>query len=158
MRIIGIDPGLKGAIAVVHNGIIVALHDMPTEQYEVSGKMRKRIDPVGFRDIIIDAGPVDMVVLEKPTTRPGESPIAALSYGIGFGQMLGVLVALERPWTIVLSQRWTGALGVGADKDEHRHAAMFRFPAAADLFKRKRDDGRADAALIAHYFWARFHR
>ena len=149
--IIGVDPGLKGAICLMHDGSIIRIHDMPTIEYEVNGKTRRRIDPVQFRDIIIAAGPVEMIVLEKPTTRPGEAPHAALSYGIGFGQMTGILVALERPHCVVLSQAWTKDLGVGADKDVHRATATELYPAAADLFKRKKDDGRADAALIAHW-------
>jgi hypothetical protein len=150
--ILGIDPGIKGAIAVVRRDAI-SVYDMPTVDEEVAGKMRKRIDAHTFRDIIIGVGPVQMVLLEKPTTRPGEAPRAALSYGIGFGQMLGILVALERPHKVILSQAWTKALGVGADKDDHRVEAMRRFPASSDLFKRKKDDGRADAALIALYGW-----
>lgn len=151
LPVIGVDPGIKGAIAVLDRNGLLSIHDMPTVEETVSGKTRNRIDARAFRDIIIDAGPCRMVVLEKPTTRPGESPIAALSYGIGFGQMLGILVALDRPHTVILAQEWTKALGVGADKDVHREKASQLFPFSADAFKRKKDDGRADAALIAYY-------
>jgi crossover junction endodeoxyribonuclease RuvC len=153
--IIGIDPGLKGAICVHRGPDNIEVFDMPTVSLIVNGKARNMVDPYQFRDIIINAGPCNMVVLEKLSTRPGESPIAALSYGIGFGQMIGVLVALERPYTTVTPQEWTKVLRVGADKDLHRLVAMQNFPHAADLFKRKKDDGRADAALIAH--WASRH-
>ncbi len=153
--IIGVDPGLKGAICVHRGPDNIEVFDMPTVSLIVNGKVRNTVDPYLFRDIIINAGPCDLVVLEKPSTRPGESPIAALSYGIGFGQMQGVLVALERRFTTVTPQEWTKVLRVGADKDLHRLVAMQNFPHAADLFKRKKDDGRADAALIAH--WASRH-
>ena len=153
--IIGIDPGLKGAICMHRGPDNIEVFDMPTIERIVNGKARNMVDPYQFRDIIINAGPCNMVVLEKLSTRPGESPIAALSYGIGFGQMIGVLVALERPYTTVTPQEWTKVLRVGADKDLHRLVAMQNFPHAADLFKRKKDDGRADAALIAH--WASRH-
>lgn len=153
--IIGIDPGLKGAICVHRGPDNIEVFDMPTVSLIVNGKVRNTVDPYLFRDIIINAGPCDMVVLEKLSTRPGESPIAALSYGIGFGQMVGVLVALERPYTLVTPQEWTKALRVGADKDLHRQEARFLFPQSTDLFRRKKDDGRADAALIAH--WASGH-
>ena len=153
--IIGVDPGLKGAICMHRGPDNIEVFDMPTIERIVNGKARNMVDPYLFRDIIINAGPCNMVVLEKLSTRPGESPIAALSYGIGFGQMIGVLVALERPYTTVTPQEWTKVLRVGADKDLHRLVAMQNFPHAADLFKRKKDDGRADAALIAH--WASRH-
>ena len=153
--IIGVDPGLKGAICVHRGPDSIEVFDMPTIERIVNGKARNMVDPYQFRDIIINAGPCNMVVLEKLSTRPGESPIAALSYGIGFGQMIGVLVALERPYTTVTPQEWTKVLRVGADKDLHRLVAMQNFPHAADLFKRKKDDGRADAALIA--YWASHH-
>lgn len=153
--IIGIDPGLKGAICVHRGPDNIEVFDMPTVSLFVNNKFRNTVDPYLFRDIIINAGPCDLVVLEKPSTRPGESPIGALSYGIGFGQMQGVLVALERRFTTVTPQEWTKATCVGADKDVHRQKAQWLFPAQADLFKRKKDDGRADAALIAH--WASRH-
>ena len=152
-HIIGCDPGLDGAIVSNLNGALGAW-DMPTFDVTVNGKKRRRIDVYQFSHILTMLSPVDMVILEEPSVRPGESGSSALQIGRGWGQLYGVLVALERPVTLVTSQKWTKALGAGSDKDAHREMAMRLFPASSDLFSRKRDDGRADAALLTHW-WLR---
>lgn len=151
MRYIGIDPGLSGAFCLLDTEYGSTVADMPTIDTIVNGKKRRQINPYAVRDIIIQFGPTDMVVIEKPATRPGESPIAALSYGIGYGTIIGILVALDRPHQAVRPQVWTKELEVGADKDEHRFMAMRLFPELGDRLARKKDDGRADAALIAYW-------
>jgi crossover junction endodeoxyribonuclease RuvC len=61
---------------------------------------------------------------------------------------------MVRPVTFVRPQVWTKALGVGSDKGAHREAACRLFPTDAEQFARVKDDGRADAALLAHW-WMR---
>jgi crossover junction endodeoxyribonuclease RuvC len=150
--VIGIDPGLDGALAYACNeGTYVV--DMPTVEVTVNGKTRRRLDPYGVKRILIDWGRVDLVVLEEATSRPGEGSVGAFAYGKGAGILEGLLVALERPYKLVRPQVWTKALGVGADKGVHREAAMRLFPELANRLSLKKHDGRADALLMA--YWGR---
>jgi crossover junction endodeoxyribonuclease RuvC len=145
-RIIGIDPGLCGALAVLEAGR-VDVFDMPT----IRVRDKKRIDTAALVRLLVDIGPVDLVAVEDVQGVQGSGSTSAFTFGRGIGIIEGVLAAFERPAMWVTPQRWTKALGVSRDKGEHRQRAARLFPADADLFARVKDDGRADAALIAHY-------
>ena len=147
---IGIDPGIAGAVAVVNAANEVLVWDMPT--IEVRGK--KRISAVHLRDLLVDIGPALMCVVEDVQGVQGSGATSAFAFGRGCGVIEGVLVALQRPVTYVTLQRWTKELGVGSDKGAHRLMAQRLWPFDADLFGRVKDHGRADAALLAHW-WMR---
>lgn len=150
MTVLGIDPGLSGAIARPMPDGSVDVWDIPS--IDVRGK--RRIDAYALTDLVIAAGPVDMVVLEHVQGVQGSGATGAFTFGEGFGIIQGILVALGRPTTLVRPQRWTKDLGVGSDKGEHRRTAQRLFPSSASMFARVKDDGRADAALLAHW-WTR---
>ena len=145
--ILGIDPGLDGALIAVDRGQVMHCHDMPT----ITVRGKRRVDEAALVRIIVDLGPLELVAVEDVQGVQGSGATSAFSFGYGVGVIAGVLVALERPVIRVTPQAWTKALGVGSDKGAHRLAAARLFPADADLFARVKDDGRADAALIAYY-------
>lgn len=149
--IVGIDPGVSGALAVVR-GKDVSCHDMPT--VEIRGK--RHVDPVGLRDILatIDMDGIDMVVLEHVQGVQGTGATSAFSFGRSFGLVEGVIAGMTLPLTLVRPQVWTKALAVSRDKGQHRDAARRLWPQRAALFARVKDDGRADAALLCHW-WTR---
>lgn len=148
--VIGIDPGVSGAVAIV-DGQRVACHDMPT--IEIRGK--RHVDPARLRNILwlLNDGP-DMVILEHVQGVQGTGATSAFSFGRSFGVVEGVIAGLGMPLTLVRPQVWTKALAVSRDKGSHRAAAKRLWPADAGLFDRVKDDGRADAALLAHW-WMR---
>lgn len=148
MTVIGIDPGLSGAIARPMDDGSVDVWDLPV--VEVRG--RRRLNPHALVDLIVHAGPVDMVVVEQVQGVQGSGATGAFTFGYGAGLIEGALVALQRPVTFVRPQRWTSDLGVGRDKGAHRIAAAGIYPGSASMFARVKDDGRADAALLAHWF------
>lgn len=149
MSIIGIDPGVSGAVAIVA-GREVVCHDMPT--VEIRGK--RKVDPVGLRAILatIDSEGIEAVVLEHVQGVQGTGATSAFSFGRSFGIVEGVVAGLALPLTLVRPQVWTKDLGVSRDKGQHRDAARRLWPAHAGLFARVKDDGRADAALMAHWY------
>jgi len=151
MTIVGIDPGLGGAIAVLWDGAI-QVHDMPT--VEIRGK--RHVSPAGVR-AILDGRQIGMVVIEHVQGVQGTGATSAFSFGRSFGLVEGVVAGLQLPMTLVRPQAWTKALGVSRDKGAHRQTAVGLWPRQAELFARVKDDGRADAALIAHY-WIRHGR
>ena len=153
--LIGIDPGVSGAIAVVGDGR-VACRDMPT--MEMNGK--RRVCPAGLRDALQairhEGHSVEMVILEHVQGVQGTGATSAFTFGRSFGVVEGVLAGLFLRHTLVRPQVWTKALGVSRDKGSHRLAASRLWPQHADLFARVKDDGRADAALLCHWY-ARHH-
>lgn len=149
--VIGIDPGVSGAIAFVGpSGVSVC--DMPT--VEVRGK--RHVCPHGLRAALaaLDVREVAAVVLEHVQGVQGTGATSAFSFGRSFGLVEGVVAALGMPLTLVRPQVWTKALNVSRDKGAHRKAASNLWPRQADLFSRVKDDGRADAALLCHW-WIR---
>lgn len=144
MAVLGIDPGLTGAIAALGvRGENLMVVDMPV--------MDGRLDPYALTSLFVDFGPVDRVVVESQQAYPRQGVSSSFKTGMNYGVLLGVLAALERPVVHVTAAVWTRALRVGADKGSHRRRACETWPAHADLFKRVRDDGRADAALLAYW-------
>jgi len=90
-----------------------------------------------------------VAVIERVGSRPGEAPSFAFQFGRGVGMVEGVLAALHVPTDYVTPQQWQKAVGARDGKDGNRQRAAELFPAYAHLFARKKDDGRADAALMA---------
>jgi len=154
--VIGIDPGISGAISVFKDGKLDCVVDMPTLEVD-SGKTKKRhISAVGLRDIlemyILELYPTTHVVTEKVGALPGNGSVSMFNFGRSAGIIEGVVAALRMPHTYVTPATWTKAVGRAAGKDASRMRAMELFPAKANLFKRAKDDGRADAALIAYWY------
>lgn len=148
MGIIGIDPGLSGAVALLQDDLL-QVFDMPT--VEVRG--RRQIVPSLLAGVLRHQ--VDMVVIEHVQGVQGTGATSAFSFGRSFGLAEGLATGLGLPVTLVRPQAWTKALGVSRDKGEHRAIAARLWPRHADLFARVKDDGRADAALLCH--WWRLH-
>lgn len=151
--VIGIDPGISGAISVFSR-FPSTLHDvvdMPTLEVD-SGKTKKRhISAAVLRDILV-CYPTAHVVTEKVGALPGNGSVSMFNFGRSAGIIEGVVAALRMPHTYVTPATWTKAVGRAAGKDASRMRAMELFPSKADLFKRAKDDGRADAALIAYWY------
>jgi crossover junction endodeoxyribonuclease RuvC len=155
--VIGIDPGISGAIAILKDGVLHRLIDMPTLELD-SGKTKKRhISAAGLATILnVFISDADChVVIEKVGAMPGQGVTSMFNFGRSAGIIEGVVAALLIPNTYVTPQTWTKAVGRAAGKDASRMRAMELFPSKADLFKRAKDDGRADAALIAYWYLTR---
>lgn len=155
MIYIGIDPGLDGAIAIFdpdHNDKLT-MHDMPTLAI-TRGKSKKReIDAHALRTIFAHAGEPGhrRVIIEQSGPMSRDGVMQAWKTGSGWGIVYGVVVGVGLPIQIVTVQRWKKAMSATADKDLSRKLAMSAFPDYTNQFSRKKDDGRAEAALIALY-------
>ena len=149
MTILGIDPGVSGALALLSGGEL-HVHDMPV--VEIRGK--RVIDAARVAEIVRVGFPYqpNMVVLEHVQGVQGSGATSAFSFGRGFGLVEGVVTALGFPLTLVRPQSWTKALGVSRDKGQHRMVAGQLWPQHAAMFSRVKDDGRADAALLCHWY------
>jgi crossover junction endodeoxyribonuclease RuvC len=151
--VIGIDPGISGAIAVFdwYTKSLVEVVDMPTLEVD-SGKTKKRhISAVSLANHLTLFSNAH-VVTEKVGAMPGQGVVSMWNFGRSAGIIEGVVAALRMPHTYVTPQTWTKGVGRAAGKDASRMRAMELFPTRAELFKRAKDDGRADAALIAYWY------
>lgn len=146
--IVGADPGKTGALAwLTDAGELIHVEDMPTEEIKVGTKKRHVVAPARLARLLQDRRPVQFV-LEKVNTRPGEGAVGAFSFGRGYGCIEGVVAALGISIRYVPPGVWKRSLGVPADKGGARLRAQQMFPTHCDLFKRVKDDGRAEAAMI----------
>ena len=149
LGVVGIDPGLSGAIAHMYDGVIITA-DMPIFEVIKAKKKQREVDAVQLSTIIANFNP-SMIVLEKVHAMPGQGVTSMFNFGRAFGAVEGVVGALRIPITHVTPQRWKSALRLSSDKGESRRLATQLFPASADQWTRVKDDGRAEAALLAWY-------
>jgi crossover junction endodeoxyribonuclease RuvC len=145
--ILGIDPGASGAVAVLDGQALVAVHDMPTKKVKVSGKMKTRIDSRALYEALHDYQ-VTHVFLEQVSAMPGQGVSSMFAFGRATGIAEGVAATQSKELIEVRPQVWKKHFGLDGRKDGSRDAAMERWPRMASYFQRKKDDGRAEAALI----------
>jgi len=151
-RIIGIDPGLSGAVAVLTGADSLAVLDMPTMTVERNGKAKRQVSATELAEIIYTMKNDDChVFVEKVSAMAGQGVTSVFSFGRSFGMIEGILAAFKLPVTYVAPATWVKAVGRGQGKDASRARAMEIFPNSQTDFKRVKDDGRADAALIAYW-------
>jgi hypothetical protein len=149
---LGIDPGLGGAIGAVEaDGSFHAVHDMPCV---VTTTGRRQIDPAGLAAIVRDLDPA-FVLVERVGPRPGEGAVGAFAFGHGFGCILSVLAVLGVPHDLVQPAVWKRRAGIppGRDKAVSIATAKRLLPPAAQHLARVKDDGRAEALLLALQAW-----
>jgi crossover junction endodeoxyribonuclease RuvC len=146
--ILGIDIGVQGAIAILdQSGALVEIHDMPVLQ---DGPKGRRAICAPLLAAIIFKSHADHAFVESVNARPGEGAVGAFTFGMSRGIIEGVLAAAGVPVTFITPPAWKRAIGLTlASKDASRAEAIRRWPDRAELFARVKDDGRAEASLIA---------
>ena len=148
---IGVDPGLSGAIAVMSPESL-KIFDMPTMTVERNGKAKRQVSATELAELLyLYSGKDCHVYCERVSAMAGQGVTSVFSFGRSFGMIEGILAAFKMPVTFVPPATWVKAVGRGQGKDASRARAMELFPSDQDQFKRVKDDGRADAALIAYW-------
>jgi crossover junction endodeoxyribonuclease RuvC len=147
--IAGIDPGNAGALALMSpTGDLLDVADMPCVADGTKG--RQTVNAALLAAIIRRWAP-SAAYCEFVGARPTDAKVAAFAFGRCRGAIEGTLGALGIPVVMLTVPTWRRAVGlpVGATKEMARGEAIRRFPGQAELFARVRDDGRAEACLIA---------
>jgi len=147
--ILGIDIGITGGIAIVSpSGELIEIHQMPCLGDGPSG--RRAVNGPLLASIIF-ASHAERAFVEHVSARPGEGAVGAFAFGRSRGVIEGVLAAAGVRCQFLTPACWKRTVGLppGRNKDASRAAAIQRWPARAELFSRKKDDGVAEAALIA---------
>jgi crossover junction endodeoxyribonuclease RuvC len=148
---IGIDPGLSGAIAIISPENL-KIFDMPTMTVERNGKAKRQVSASELAEMLyLYSGRDCHVYCERVSAMAGQGVTSVFSFGRSFGMIEGILAAFKMPVTFVPPATWVKAVGRGQGKDASRARAMELFPSDQEQFKRVKDDGRADAALIAYW-------
>jgi len=147
MKILGIDNGLSGALALWCDGRWTLL-DMPT----VSNGKRNELNGPEICRWLREHAP-HHAFLEFASARPGQGVTSMFRYGVCYGAIQMALAANGIPFTIVTPQKWKAAVGIaaGSDKEAGRLRALQLFPGEAANLSRKLDHARADAMLLAHF-------
>jgi crossover junction endodeoxyribonuclease RuvC len=162
-RIIGIDPGISGAIGLItEHSRYVDVHDMPTMLANKTGqKLQVNVSELVriLRAMLLD-NPDVRAIMERVTAMPstpgpggerrGMGAASAFSFGKGVGHIEGVLAALGIPVEFVTPQQWKRALNLPSEKEAARSMAQSMFPDAP--LGLKKHAGRAEALLVAKWY------
>ncbi len=146
--ILGVDPGLSGAMALYNPMLdsVVDVWDMPT--HELKG--RRFIDIYQLADIVSKfAKEVKIAIIEELSSMPRDGVKQAFKLGQGHGIITGIVAANMVPIQPVTPSVWKAQMGLSHDKDLSRKKASYMFPKESVRFSKKKDDGRAEAVLLA---------
>lgn len=147
MIVVGVDPGITGAFAVLTDASVdggsAAVHDMP-----VHGKF---VDGRAVAALLSTVGNA-LVVIEDVHAMPINGSIGSFSLGRSKGIVEGVIAALGLRCEYVSPQRWKKEMRLSKDKGASRRMAADLYPDLSQTFARVKDDGRAEALLIAHWY------
>ena len=154
MRIIGIDPGLSGGIAILDDLKIFDIYDMPIMSEGKKNKnqlnsaqlvniIRKNLIPNGYTFIIV----------EQVSAMPGQGVTSMFNFGQTFGSIKGICAALNLPIFFVRPAKWKKHFDlINSSKDASRTKVIEMYPSISPRLSKKKDVNKADAILIARYF------
>ena len=158
MLIIGIDPGVSGSICFFKDGKILDVIEMPTmnegkkNKKQVNGaqiynEITKRIDDKSDPNNI-------RVVIEHVTAMPGQGVTSMFNFGQSFGILKGICSAMQLPMYFVRPAKWKKYYGlINSEKDASRTRAIEMFPYFSSQLSKKKDSNKADAILIASFYY-----
>ena len=156
MKIVGIDPGLSGGIAILENNKVLKLFDMPVM---AEGKKNKRqVNGSQLTNIIKEKLNENKekeiaVVVEQVNAMPGQGVTSMFNFGQSFGVIKGICSALSLPIYFVRPTKWKKYFNlIKTNKDASRTKVIEIYPQISDKISRKKDSNKADAILIARYF------
>ena len=156
MLIIGIDPGITGAICFFDNGEVKDIIEMPNMAY---GKKNKRQinGPQIYNEIsarIIDIPKKDvLVVIEQVSAMPGQGVTSMFNFGQSFGVIKGICSAMQLSMHFVRPVKWKKYFSlIKSEKDASRTKVIEIFPYISSKLSKKKDSNKADAILIASFF------
>ena len=157
MLIIGIDPGISGSICFFQGGKIIDVIDMPTM---IDGKKNKKqvngsqiFNEISKRIIKIDKKDIK-VVIEQVSAMPGQGVTSMFNFGQSFGILKGICSAMQLPMYFVRPAKWKKYFNlINSEKDASRTKAIEIFPYFSINLSKKKDGNKADAILIASFYY-----
>ena len=154
MKIIGIDPGLSGAIAVLKNNKVLNIFDVPVMS---EGKKNKRqLNSAFLVNLLkenIEKDEEVAVVVEQVNAMPGQGVTSMFNFGQTFGALKGICAALELPIFFVRPSKWKKHFElINSSKDSSRTKVIEMYPSLSNQLTKKKDVNKSDAILIAKFY------
>ena len=162
MLIIGIDPGLSGSICFMEDGKILDVIEMPTmaegkkSKRQVNGsqiynEILKRVNNHEKNDI--------RVIIEQVSAMPGQGVTSMFNFGQSFGILKGICSAMQLSMYFVRPSKWKKYFNlINSEKDASRTRAIEIFPYFSSKLSKKKDNNKADAILIASFFFETYQK
>ena len=157
MLVIGIDPGISGSICFFQDGKIIDAVEMPTmtegkkNKKQVNGsqifnEISERIKKIDKKDI--------KVIIEQVSAMPGQGVTSMFNFGQSYGILKGICSAMQLPMYFVRPTKWKKYFNlINSEKDASRTRAIEIFPYFSPKLSRKKDSNKADAILIASFYY-----
>ena len=154
MKIIGIDPGLSGAIAILESNKVLDIFDIPVMS---EGKKNKRqLNSALLVNLLkenINKEEEVAVVIEQVNAMPGQGVTSMFNFGQTFGALKGICAALELPIFFVRPSKWKKHFElINSSKDSSRTKAIEMYPKLSTQLAKKKDVNKSDAILIARFY------
>jgi|AntRauTorcE11897_2_1112592.scaffolds.fasta_scaffold00159_23 hypothetical protein len=152
--ILGIDPGASGALALYRpaDGKLIDVFDMPTHVIRINNSDKKRVDPHALSGLVrMWADHIEFAVIEEVSSLPKQGVASTFAFGQAYMAVEMACAAMQVPYYTVTPAVWKRVMKCSGNKDESRRAASRLMPVSADKWARVKDDGRAEAALLAIY-------
>ena len=156
MLIIGMDPGISGAICFFENGEVKEIIDMPNmadgkkNKRQINGpqvynEISSRIKNIPKKEIV--------VVIEQVSAMPGQGVTSMFNFGQSFGVLKGICSAMQLSMHFIRPAKWKKYFGlIKTEKDASRTKVIEIFPYISSQLSRKKDSNKADAILISSFF------
>jgi crossover junction endodeoxyribonuclease RuvC len=150
VKVLGVDPGATGAFVMLSETGLVVL-DMPTFLITRGRSEKAEVDVRHLAEWLASLRP-DVCYFEQVGGMKGQAAGAAFNFGRSTGLAEAAVKLSGARFVAVPPATWKRRMGLlGAGKDAARQMAANQFPDAAAFFRRAKDDGRAEAALLAEY-------
>ena len=157
MIIVGIDPGIAGAICFFSSGNVIDVIDMPTM---AEGKKNKKqvngsqiFNEISFRIKTYEKKNIK-VVIEQVSAMPGQGVTSMFNFGQSYGILKGICSAMQLPMFFVRPAKWKKYFNlINSQKDASRTRAIEIFPYFSTQLSKKKDSNKADAILIASFYY-----
>ncbi len=156
MLIIGIDPGISGSICFFEDGKIIEVIEMPV--MTEGKKNKKQVNGAQiYNEFLkrIDNKDDDIrVVIEQVSAMPGQGVTSMFNFGQSYGILKGICSAMQLPMFFVRPAKWKKYFNlINSQKDASRTRAIEIFPYFSTQLSKKKDSNKADAILIASFYY-----
>ncbi len=156
MLIIGIDPGISGSICFFEDGKIIEVIEMPV--MTEGKKNKKQVNGAQiyneFLKRINKKEDEIRVVIEQVSAMPGQGVTSMFNFGQSFGILKGICSAMQLPMFFVRPTKWKKYFNlINSQKDASRTRAIEIFPYFSTQLSKKKDSNKADAILIASFYY-----
>jgi len=156
MLIIGIDPGISGSICFFEDGKILEVIEMPV--MTEGKKNKKQVNGAQiyneFLKRINNKGDQIRVVIEQVSAMPGQGVTSMFNFGQSYGILKGICSAMQLPMFFIRPAKWKKYFNlINSQKDASRTRAIEIFPYFSTQLSKKKDSNKADAILIASFYY-----